>query len=72
VIAADLRSAIRAGSLPAGTALPTVTQLGARYHVAPSTIHRAVALLAAEHLVTGRALLGPAVRPEQCRSVFSR
>ena len=36
VIAAELRAAILAGALPAGTVLPTVTQLGARHHVAPA------------------------------------
>jgi hypothetical protein len=52
VIAAELRTAILNGTQPAGAALPTVKQLGARHHVAASTAHRAVAVLAAEHLVT--------------------
>jgi integrase len=52
VIAAELRTAIRTGTLPPGSTLPTVKQLGARHHVAPCTAHRAIAVLAAEHLVT--------------------
>jgi DNA-binding GntR family transcriptional regulator len=51
-IAAELRTAIRTGTLRPGTVLPTVKQLGARHHVAPCTAHRAIAALAAEHLVT--------------------
>ena len=52
VIAAELRTAILTGALPSGTTLPTVEQLGTRHHVHPTTAHRAVALLAGEHLVT--------------------
>jgi integrase/DNA-binding transcriptional regulator YhcF (GntR family) len=50
-IAAQWRTAILNGTLPAGATLPTVKELAARHHVAPSTIHRATALLAAEHLI---------------------
>jgi hypothetical protein len=50
-IAAELRTAILNGTLPAGAILPTVKQLAARHQVAASTIHRATALLAAEHLI---------------------
>lgn len=42
-IAADLRAAITCGALKAGDSLPPVTELAARYDVAPSTAHRAVA-----------------------------
>jgi hypothetical protein len=52
VIATELRNAIRAGTLPPGTPLPTVQQLAATHHVAPSTAHRAITLLAHEHLIT--------------------
>jgi hypothetical protein len=52
VIADELRTAILNGTQPAGAILPTVKHLAARYHVATSTAHRAVAVLAAEHLVT--------------------
>jgi integrase len=52
VIATELRTAITAGSLPPGAVLPTVKQLGARHHVSPCTAHRAITVLAAEHLVT--------------------
>lgn len=51
VIAAELRAAILDGTLPPGTILPTVKQLGVRRHVAASTAHRAVAVLVAEHRV---------------------
>lgn len=52
MIAAELRTAILTGALPSGTTLPTVEQLGARHHVHPTTAHRAIALLAHEHLIT--------------------
>jgi integrase len=51
VIAAELRTAIHTSTLPPGTPLPTVQQLAAAHHVAPSTAHRAITLLAHEHLV---------------------
>jgi integrase len=53
-IAADLRGAIDSGVLPPGAALPSVKERAARYQVAPSTAHRALALLAAAGIVTGR------------------
>jgi hypothetical protein len=66
-IAAELRTAIRTGTLPPGTALPTVQQLAATHHVAPSTAHRASAALAHEHLVTvtrgRRAVANPSETP---------
>lgn len=52
VIAAELRTAIRTGTLPPGGPLPSVQQLAATHHVAPSTAHRAITLLAREHLIT--------------------
>lgn len=51
-IAADLRGAIDSGILVSGDPLPTEKALAARYGVAPSTAHRAVALLVAAGLVT--------------------
>jgi integrase len=50
-IAADLRGAIACGALPPGQVLPSEKELAARYGVAPSTAHRAVAVLVAEGLV---------------------
>lgn len=50
-IAAQLRTAIGDGTLPSGAALPTVQQLATTHHVAPSTAHRAITLLAHEHLI---------------------
>jgi DNA-binding GntR family transcriptional regulator len=51
-IAADLRGAIDAGILAHGAPLPPEKVLATRYGVAPSTAHRAVALLVAAGLVT--------------------
>jgi DNA-binding GntR family transcriptional regulator len=50
-IAADLRGAIDSGILAPGDRLPPETKLAARYGVAPSTAHRAVAVLVAAGLV---------------------
>lgn len=52
VIAAELHTANCDGTLPPGTTLPTVQQLAATHHVAPSTAHRAIAMVAREHRVT--------------------
>jgi integrase len=51
-IAADLRAAIACGALKPGDHLPTVADLAARYEVAISTAHRAIAELNAAKLVT--------------------
>ncbi|MEO3778607.1 tyrosine-type recombinase/integrase [Micromonospora sp. B11E3] len=45
---ADLRAAIKCGALRQGDPLPPMVDLAARYEVAPSTAHRAVAVLAAD------------------------
>lgn len=62
-IAADLRGAIKSGVLVPGAPLPTEKDLAARYGVADSTAHRAVALLVAEGLVVAsrgrRAVVAP-------------
>ncbi|HET9871928.1 MAG TPA: tyrosine-type recombinase/integrase [Propionibacteriaceae bacterium] len=50
-IAADLRGAITLGLLKPGDALPTMKFLAARYGVAPSTTHRALADLARDGLI---------------------
>lgn len=50
-IAADIKAAIRCGVLKAGNQLPTVKDLGARYNVAPSTVHRAFQLLRDDGLI---------------------
>ena len=74
VIAAELRTAILDGALPAGVTLPTVEQLGARHHVAASTAHRAIAVLAAENLVTvsrGRRAIVTPTSPATSRARFS-
>ncbi|WP_406046595.1 GntR family transcriptional regulator [Kribbella sp. NBC_00889] len=51
-IAADLRGAIDSGILSPGDPLPSEKSLAERYGAAPSTAHRAVALLVAAGLVT--------------------
>jgi len=50
-IAADLRAAIACGALRRGQPIPAEKELAARYAVAASTAHRAVAMLVAEGLV---------------------
>jgi hypothetical protein len=45
-IAADLRAAITCGALRPGDQLPPIKELAARYNVALSTAHRAIAALA--------------------------
>ncbi|GAB3402818.1 tyrosine-type recombinase/integrase [Flindersiella endophytica] len=50
-IASDLRAAIACGALEVGDPLPTLKTLAARYSVAESTAHRAVATLAGEGLI---------------------
>jgi len=51
-IAADLRGAIACGALRPGEPLPTEQELASLYRVAPSTAHRAVAVLVAAGVVT--------------------
>lgn len=50
-IAADLRSAMKCGALPAGSLIPTVETLRDRYGVSVGTAHRAIALLNTEGLI---------------------
>jgi len=67
-IATELRVAIHTGTLPPGTPLPTVQQLAATHHVAPSTAHRAITQLAEEHLITvtrGRRAIANSGSPER-------
>jgi DNA-binding transcriptional regulator YhcF (GntR family) len=51
-IAADLRGAIAFGALRIGDPLPTIKEIAARYDVAISTAHRAIAELKTERLVS--------------------
>jgi integrase len=50
-IVADLQGAMACGALLSGDLLPTEADLAARYAVAPSTAHRAIAELAAAGVV---------------------
>lgn len=52
-LAAELRNRILAGELPVGSFLPGIKQLAAAYGVAPSTAHRAFALLKEWGLIAG-------------------
>jgi integrase len=63
VIARDLRGAIQSGILSPGDALPSENSIAANYQVAPSTAHRAVALLAAEGGSTASSGLRTVVLP---------
>ncbi len=68
-IAADLRGAIDSGILMPGDPLPTEKALSARYGVAHSTAHRAVALLVAAGVVTSsRGVRATVARPESSPS----
>lgn len=62
-IAVDLRAAITCGALRPGQQLPTVEELAARYGVAPSTAHRAVAELSESGLVSVSRGRRPVVKP---------
>lgn len=62
-IARDLRGAILSGILSPGDALPSEKSIAANYLVAPSTAHRAVALLAAEERVNASSGLRTVVQP---------
>lgn len=61
-IADDLRSAITAGTLPAGERLPSETELMEHYRVARMTVRQAVAELKAEGLVVAEHGRGVFVR----------
>jgi integrase len=52
IVAADLRPLLTDGNLSTGTTLPTVKELAAQYGYSVGTIHRAMALLAKEGLVS--------------------
>jgi integrase/DNA-binding transcriptional regulator YhcF (GntR family) len=51
-IASDLRGAIMVGAYKTGEPIPTLTEIAKRYHVAASTVHRAVRLLQEAGLLT--------------------
>jgi len=52
-IAADLRARIESGELASGEALPSINALRAQWHVARSTVIKAIDVLKREGLVTG-------------------
>jgi len=54
VAAADLRSQILSGSLPAGSLLPSRKELAQSYNIAVGTAHRAVVLLGEWGLIDTR------------------
>lgn len=51
-IAVDLRGAIHCGALKPGDPLPTMKEIAQQYKVAPSTAHRAVAVLTSAGIVS--------------------
>jgi integrase/DNA-binding transcriptional regulator YhcF (GntR family) len=51
-IAGDLRGAIMVGAYKTGEPIPTLAEIAKRYHVAASTVHRAVKLLQDDGLLT--------------------
>jgi DNA-binding GntR family transcriptional regulator len=53
-VAAHIRGQIEHGELAPGDRLPSLLQLAATYDVAVSTIRKAVNVLKAEGLITGR------------------
>jgi GntR family transcriptional regulator len=61
-IAHDLRESIMEGEYPAGSTLPPIPDLMARYGVARDTVRDAIGLLANEGLVIPRRGLGTVVR----------
>lgn len=61
-IAAELRAAIEAGRLPAGSVLPSEADLIARHAVSRATVRQALALLESDELITTRPGKGRYVR----------
>lgn len=64
-IAAEIRAAIVAGDLPAGTQLPKTHELAERYNVSAPTIQQALALLKEEGFIVGKRGTGVYVRDRQ-------
>ncbi|WP_433417757.1 winged helix-turn-helix domain-containing protein [Microtetraspora malaysiensis] len=58
----ELRAQIRAGSLPPGTALPSIAQLCERFEVSASVVKSAISVLRTEGLVIGQQGKGVFVR----------
>lgn len=54
-VAGKLRKLIETGELPAGSALPPITEIAAMYVVSVGTAQRAVGMLSSAHLVTTHA-----------------
>ncbi|MBB2912437.1 DNA-binding GntR family transcriptional regulator [Streptosporangium becharense] len=58
----ELRGQIRAGSLPPGTALPSIAQLCERFDVSASVVKAAISVLRTEGVVIGQQGKGVFVR----------
>ncbi|GLW12013.1 hypothetical protein Misp01_71410 [Microtetraspora sp. NBRC 13810] len=58
----ELRGQIRSGALPAGTALPSIAQLGERFDVSASVVKAAISVLRTEGAVIGQQGKGVFVR----------
>lgn len=61
-VADDLRTQIRSGKLPAGSRLPSLSQLGVQYNVSGDVARQAIGILRAEGLVETRQGSGAFVR----------
>lgn len=66
-LAEIIRGQIRNGELPPGSALPSIVRLAGQYHLATSTVVKAIRLLKAEGLVFGVAGHGTFVSREAPR-----
>ncbi|TQS19874.1 GntR family transcriptional regulator [Microbispora sp. KK1-11] len=64
-IADELRGQIRSGSLPPGTALPSINQLCERYEVSASVVKAAISVLRTEGLIVGQQGKGVFVREQE-------
>ncbi len=71
-IAADLRAAIERGEYPAGSNLPTQSELAADYGVRRETIQRAVKVLMAEGLIESATARGTYVLPSPIQLALTR
>lgn len=52
-LAAILRAQIESGEIPAGTALPSIVNLAAEFHLATATVRKALKILKDEGLIEG-------------------
>lgn len=68
----ELRGQIRAGSLPPGTALPSIAQLCERFDVSASVVKAAISVLRTEGVVIGQQGKGVFVRETPAETLSRR